>query len=104
MNPKEIVMNWDQIEGKWKQYAGKTREKWGKLTDDDLDVIRGKRDQLVGKIQERYGIAKQEAEKQVDEFVRSFRAEDATREPNQNDREENTSDTRREKAHGAGKP
>ena len=73
-------MNWDQVEGKWKQYSGKVKEKWGKLTDDDLTVIHGKRDQLVGKIQERYGIAKQEAEHQVDEFARSFRTEEAERE------------------------
>ena len=71
-------MNWDQLEGKWKQYSGKAKEKWGKLTDDDLTVIHGRRDQLIGKIQERYGIAKQEAEKQVDEFARSFRSEEAT--------------------------
>jgi uncharacterized protein YjbJ (UPF0337 family) len=62
-------MNWDRIEGKWKQSKGKFREKWGKLTDDDLDVIAGKRDQLVGRLQERYGIAKDEAEKQADAFV-----------------------------------
>ena len=61
-------MNWDQLQGKWKQSKGKVREKWGKLTDDDLDVIAGKRDQLVGRIQERYGIAKEEAEKQVDQW------------------------------------
>ena len=63
-------MNWDQVEGKWKQYKGKIKEKWGKLTDDDVDTINGKRQQLVGRIQERYGIAKEEAEKQADEFVR----------------------------------
>lgn len=68
-------MNWDQIEGKWKQYMGKVKEKWGKLTDDDLQMIRGQRDHLIGKIQERYGIAKEEAEKQVEEFSRSFREE-----------------------------
>jgi len=70
-------MNWDQLEGKWKQYSGKVKEKWGKLTDDDLEVVRGRRDQLVGKVQERYGIAKQEAENQVDEFARNFRSEDS---------------------------
>jgi uncharacterized protein YjbJ (UPF0337 family) len=70
-------MNWDQVEGKWKQYSGKVKEKWGKLTDDDLEVVRGRRDQLIGKIQERYGIVRQEAEKQVDEFARSFRTEDS---------------------------
>jgi uncharacterized protein YjbJ (UPF0337 family) len=96
-------MNWDQIEGKWKQFAGKAKEKWGKLTDDDLDVIRGKRDQLVGKIQERYGIAKQEAEHQVDEFTRSFRTEAATREAGEAEREDSASANRKEKAHGAGK-
>lgn len=62
-------MNWDQIEGKWKQVKGSARAKWGKLTDDDLDVIAGKRESLVGKLQERYGIAKDEAEKQSDEWI-----------------------------------
>lgn len=61
-------MNWDQMEGKWKQAKGSIKEKWGKLTDDDLDVIAGKKDQLVGKIQERYGITKEEAQKQVDSY------------------------------------
>jgi uncharacterized protein YjbJ (UPF0337 family) len=61
-------MNQDQLQGKWKQYKGKAKEQWGKLTDDDLDVIAGKRDQLVGKIQERYGIARETAEKEVSEF------------------------------------
>jgi uncharacterized protein YjbJ (UPF0337 family) len=65
-------MNWDEIAGKWKQSVGKAKERWGKLTDDDLTAISGKRDQLVGKIQERYGIAKEAAEKQVDEFIRSY--------------------------------
>ena len=71
-------MNWDQIEGMWKQAAGKIRVKWGKLTDDDLNVIAGKRDQLVGKIQERYGIAKDEAERQVDEFSKAYGTDEAT--------------------------
>jgi uncharacterized protein YjbJ (UPF0337 family) len=62
-------MNWDQIAGSWKQFQGKVREKWGKLTDDDLTVVAGKRDQLSGALQRRYGIAKDEAEKQLDEFV-----------------------------------
>ena len=59
-------MNWDQIKGKWKQAKGKAQQQWGKLTDDDLDVIAGHREELVGKVQERYGIEKEEAEKQVD--------------------------------------
>lgn len=61
-------MNWDTVQGKWKQFSGQAKENWGKLTDDDLDQAAGKRDQLVGKIQERYGIAKDEAERQVDEW------------------------------------
>jgi uncharacterized protein YjbJ (UPF0337 family) len=64
-------MNWDEIAGKWKQSSGKIKEKWGKLTDDDLTTINGKREQLVGRIQERYGLAKEAAEDQVDEFVHS---------------------------------
>ena len=51
-------MNWDQVEGKWKQLRGSVKQKWGKLTDNDLDYIAGKRDQLAGKLQERYGLAK----------------------------------------------
>ena len=68
-------MNWDQIEGKWKQSMGKVKEKWGKLTDDDLTAIDGQRDQLIGKIQERYGIAKDVAQKQVDEFTRAYKTD-----------------------------
>jgi uncharacterized protein YjbJ (UPF0337 family) len=66
-------MNWDTIEGKWKQSAGAVKEKWGKLTDDDLTVIAGKKDQLVGKIQERYGIAKDAAERQVNDFTATYK-------------------------------
>jgi uncharacterized protein YjbJ (UPF0337 family) len=62
-------MNWDRIEGNWKQFKGKAKEQWGKLTDDQLDVIAGKRDQLVGKVQESYGVGKDEAEKQVSAFA-----------------------------------
>ena len=62
-------MNWDRIEGGWKQMTGKVKEKWGKLTDDDLTTISGKQDQLVGRIQERYGIAKDEAERQVKDWA-----------------------------------
>jgi uncharacterized protein YjbJ (UPF0337 family) len=58
-------MNWDQIEGAWKQVRGRVREQWGKLTDDDLDVVAGRRDTLIGKVQERYGVARDEAERQV---------------------------------------
>jgi uncharacterized protein YjbJ (UPF0337 family) len=62
-------MNWDQLGGSWKQVKGKFREKWGKLTDDDLEVIAGKRDQLVGRLQERYGMARDEAQREADAYV-----------------------------------
>ncbi|BBO83186.1 CsbD family protein [Desulfosarcina ovata subsp. sediminis] len=58
-------MNWDQIKGNWKQAKGVVRERWGKLTDDDVDVIAGKRDILLGKIQEKHGVEREEAEKEL---------------------------------------
>jgi uncharacterized protein YjbJ (UPF0337 family) len=58
-------MNEDRIKGNWKQFKGKVQEQWGKLTDDDFDVIAGKREQFLGRVQERQGIAKEEAEKQL---------------------------------------
>ena len=64
-------MNWDRVEGNWKQVKGTVKEKWGKLTDDDLDVIAGKRDKLAGRIQETYGISKDEADKQVKEWEKA---------------------------------
>ena len=65
-------MNSDQMEGKWKQMKGAIKEKWGKLTDDDLDMIAGKKDQLAGRLQERYGIAKEEAKKRADEWMKTY--------------------------------
>jgi uncharacterized protein YjbJ (UPF0337 family) len=62
-------MNWDRIEGNWKQFRGKAQQQWGKLTNDDLDQVEGRRVELIGKIQERYGIAKDEAERQVDTWL-----------------------------------
>ena len=61
-------MNENTVKGNWLQFKGKVKEQWGKLTDDDLDVIEGKREVLAGKIQERYGIAKDEAEKQLSDW------------------------------------
>ncbi len=61
-------MNWDQVEGKWKQLKGEVQKQWGKLSDDDFDVIQGNREKFVGKIQERYGIAKEDAEKQANDW------------------------------------
>lgn len=63
-------MNWDTIEGSWNQFKGQVKERWGKLTDDDLDVAAGKRDQIAGAIQKRYGMAREEAEKQIADFER----------------------------------
>ena len=66
-------MNWDQIAGNWKQVKGVVRERWGKLTDDDVDVIAGKRDILLGKIQEKHGIAREEAEKELKDWKASLK-------------------------------
>ncbi len=63
-------MNWDRIEGQWKQVKGNAKERWGSLTDDDLDVVAGRREQLVGKLQERYGLAKEAAEEQIASWQR----------------------------------
>ena len=71
-------MNWDQIEGNWKQMTGKAREKWGKLTDSDFETAAGKKDQLVGRIQERYGVAKDEADRQADEWAKTLKEETRT--------------------------
>lgn len=65
---KGLKMNWDHIEGNWQQFKGNVKQQWGKLTDDQLDVIAGKRDYLAGKIQVMYGIEKDEAENQLDDW------------------------------------
>lgn len=65
-------MNSDIIQGNWTQLKGKVQKQWGKLTNDDLDVIEGKRKELVGRVQERYGYAKDQAEKEVDTFLKGF--------------------------------
>jgi uncharacterized protein YjbJ (UPF0337 family) len=65
-------MNSDQLEGKWKQVKGEVREKWGKLTDDDILVVGGRRDQLIGRVQERYGMAREAATKEVDTFLKNL--------------------------------
>jgi uncharacterized protein YjbJ (UPF0337 family) len=69
---KGDAMNWDRIEGNWTQFKGKVKEKWGKLTDDEIDQLEGKKDQLAGKIQERYGYAKDKAEREIDEAIKTW--------------------------------
>ena len=64
-------MNSDQFEGKWKQMKGSVKQRWGKLTDDDVTTLSGKKDELVGKIQERYGITREQAQKEADEWARA---------------------------------
>lgn len=64
-------MNWDRIEGNWRQFQGKARQKWGKLTDSDWQQMTGKKEQLIGRIQERYGIAREEAQREADEWARA---------------------------------
>ena len=60
---------WDRIAGNWKQFSGSVQERWGELTDDEVDELEGNRDQLVGEVQEAYGITRMEAEEQVDDWA-----------------------------------
>lgn len=62
-------MNWDQVEGNWKQFKGEAQKQWGKLTDNHLDQVEGSRQKLSGKIQETYGKSKEEAEREIDEWL-----------------------------------
>jgi uncharacterized protein YjbJ (UPF0337 family) len=70
---QEMTMDWNRIEGNWKQFKGAAKEKWGKLTDDDLNVIEGRREQLEGKLQQRYGFAKDQIHKDVDDWFRALK-------------------------------
>lgn len=63
-------MNWDIIQGKWQQFKGSVKEKWGDLTDDEIDQVDGDREKLSGKLQEKYGWAKEDAERHIDDFLR----------------------------------
>jgi uncharacterized protein YjbJ (UPF0337 family) len=65
-------MNWDQIEGNWTQFKGKVKEKWGQLTDDELDEVSGKKDQLIGMLQKRYGWGREQAEREVEQASRGW--------------------------------
>lgn len=63
-------MNWDIVQGKWQQFKGSVKEKWGDLTDDEVDQVDGDREKLSGKLQEKYGWAKEDAERNIDDFLR----------------------------------
>jgi uncharacterized protein YjbJ (UPF0337 family) len=64
-----MTMNRDVLAGKWKQLKGEVRNKWGRLTDDELDQVGGNAEKLVGLIQERYGVAREEAEREIGRIV-----------------------------------
>ena len=89
-------MNTDQLEGKWKQVKGEVREKWGKLTDDDILVVGGRRDQLIGRVQERYGMAKEAATREVDTFLKHLS------DPGEDFKSSTISPNDRAKVHSAG--
>jgi uncharacterized protein YjbJ (UPF0337 family) len=71
-------MQWDRVEDRWNQIVGAVKARWSQLTDDDLNVIAGKRAQLVGRIQERYEIARDEAQRQVEQWIASLREDEFT--------------------------
>lgn len=72
-------MNWDRVEGNWKQFKGRVKERWGDITDDDLDRIAGKRDQLAGQIQKSYGIGRDEADRQIRDWETTVPDDDTPR-------------------------
>jgi uncharacterized protein YjbJ (UPF0337 family) len=76
-----VNVNQDILAGKWKQLRGEIQSRWGKLTDDDLDRIEGDAVKLAGLLQERYGIARDEAQRRVDEFVKSYEVPEAEEAP-----------------------
>lgn len=69
-------MNWDRVEGNWKQLTGHVQTRWGKLTNDHLDVIKGNREILAGKIQEQYGVSKDVAERQIKAWSDALKDDD----------------------------
>ncbi len=64
-------MNKDVFKGKWNQLKGNVRKQWGKLTDDDVDQIKGDSEILLGRLQERYGRTKEEAQREIDNWMQS---------------------------------
>jgi uncharacterized protein YjbJ (UPF0337 family) len=69
MTMSQAAHSWEQVAGRWKHFSGDVKRKWGKLTDDELTQVNGRREVLAGKLQEKYGIAKEEANKQIDEWA-----------------------------------
>lgn len=67
-------MNWDQVEGRWDQLKGSAREQWGKLTDSEVQEAKGNREKMAGLVQEKYGKTKEDAEREVDEWIARQRA------------------------------
>ncbi len=90
-------MNWDQVQGKWKQVKGSVKQQWGKLTDDDLEVIDGQKDKLVGRLQERYGITKEEAARQVQDWSPRAGATSDTQPANDVNKDQQTDDYNQKK-------
>ena len=69
-------MNWDQIEGKWKRVTGLARERWGKLTNNECEIVAGKKDQLAGRLQEQYGLLKAKAAERADNLALAQKGSD----------------------------
>ena len=69
---KDVIMNWDRVEGNWKEFTGKAKQQWGKLTDDDISVINGRREELEGRLQSQYGYAKDKARTEVDNWLNNL--------------------------------
>jgi uncharacterized protein YjbJ (UPF0337 family) len=86
IHERRLYVNTDILEGKWKQMRGQMKEWWGKLTDQDLDVIAGKRDKLIGALQEKYGWAKRDAENEVSRRLREMDEESRLGQPDLNRR------------------
>lgn len=79
-------MNTEELEGKWEQIKGQVKEKWGKLSNDDITTIGGKKDQLIGKIRERYALGKEDAENQFAAFVRDCNCDSSSKSGNSNEK------------------
>jgi uncharacterized protein YjbJ (UPF0337 family) len=87
-------MNWDQIEGQWKQLGSQVKAKWAKLTDDDVKALSARKDDLIGKIQERYGVMRDAAEAQVDEWLKELKPQPRQGDPRDEERSSRPSVTR----------